>query len=224
MTNNNQNVPMIIAQEGPLNGKNWIVKNGITIGRDLNCDISIVDRQVSRVHAKIEFHEGNKLSIIDLDSKNGTYVNGSRLVSPHPLEDGDIIKIALIQEIVFVSSDATLPLTLDIPHDGAAAQKLFIDTKARRVWIGEKELIPTLSVSQYKLLISLYHSNNQVVRRDQIVRDVWGEKEAIGVTEQAIDALVRRLRNRLKKIDPTHEYIETIRGVGFLFKNEIFKP
>jgi DNA-binding winged helix-turn-helix (wHTH) protein len=224
MINNNQNLPMIFAQDGPLNGKNWVAKNGLTIGRDLDCDISIVDRQVSRVHAKIEFHEGNKLSIIDLDSKNGTYVNGDRLESPHPLEDGDVIKIALIQEIVYMSSDATLPLTLIIPQESKTSQKLFIDTKARRVWIGDKELIPTLSVSQYKLLLCLYHLNNHVVHRDTIVQEVWGEKEAIGVTEQAIDALVRRLRNRLKKLDPIHEYIETIRGVGFLFKNDIFIP
>jgi len=215
---------MIFAQDGPLNGKNWVVKNGLTIGRDLICDITIVNRQVSRLHAKLETQKDNMLSIIDLDSKNGTYVNGDRLESPHFLEDGDIIKIALIQEIVYVSSDATLPLSLVMPQEKPSPQKLFIDEKARRVWIGDKELIPPLSVSQYKLLNLLYHSNNQVVNRESIVHIVWSEKEAIGVTEQAIDALVRRLRNRLKKIDPTHEYIKTIRGVGFLFKNDIFNP
>ena len=222
MTKSNQNTPIIYAQDGPLKGENWIVKEEFLIGRDLNCDITISDRQVSRIHAKIEMKKDMQLGIIDLDSKNGTYVNGDRLDSTHLLEDGDVIKIALVQELIFISSDATLPLDLNISKFESKSQKLFIDEKARRVWMGERELIPPLSVSQYKLLTLLYHSNNEVVNRELIVQEVWGEDEAVGVSEQALDALVRRLRTRLKKIDPTYEYIETIRGVGFLFKNDYF--
>jgi DNA-binding response OmpR family regulator len=47
------------------------------------------------------------------------------------------------------------------------------------------------------------------------VEHVWLEAERDGVTEQAIDALVRRLRDRLAEIDPEGEYIVTIRGHGF---------
>ena len=174
----NQNIPIILAQDGPLKGRNWVAKNELIIGRDSNCDITISDRQVSRVHAKIEIRKDHKLGIIDLESKNGTFVNGDRLDSPHVLEDGDIIKIALIQELVFVSSDATLPLDLNISQDEPKSQKLFIDEKARRVWMGEKEMVPPLSVSQHKLLTLLYHSNNEVVNRELIVQEVWGEEEA----------------------------------------------
>ncbi|MDO9546468.1 MAG: FHA domain-containing protein [Pelolinea sp.] len=222
MINSNQNTPIIYAQDGLLKGENWIVKEELLIGRDPNCDITISDRQVSRIHAKIELKKDKQLCVVDLDSKNGTYVNGDRLDSPRLLEDGDVIKIALIQELVFISSDATMPLDLNISKEEPKSQKLFVDKKARRVWMGEKELIPPLSVSQYKLLTLLYHSNNEVINRESIVQEVWGEEEAVGVSEQALDALVRRLRTRLKKIDPTHEYIETIRGVGFLFKNDFF--
>jgi DNA-binding response OmpR family regulator len=60
------------------------------------------------------------------------------------------------------------------------------------------------------------------VSREEIVNAVWGEQEAVGVTEQALDALVRRLRGRLNKIDPTHDYVLTVRGVGFKFENDAF--
>jgi len=223
MNQTNQNIPILFAHDGPLNGNNWVIKKELVIGRDVNCDINISDRQVSRFHAKLEISKDRQVRIVDLDSKNGTYVNGERLNTPCVLGDGDAIKIALIQELVFISSDATLPLDIRAIPPKIKTQKLFLDEKARRVWIGEKELIPPLSVSQYKLLTLLYQFENTVVSREKIVQRVWGEDEAVGVTEQALDALVRRLRTRLMKNDPTHEYIVTIRGVGFIFKNDSFE-
>ena len=218
----NQNSPIIFAHDGPLKGDNWIVEKELMVGRDMDCDITISDRQVSRFHAKFEPIKNRQVQIIDLNSKNGTYVNGERINSSYVLEDGDAIKIALIQELVFISSDATLPLDIRTIQPKSKTQKLFIDEKARRIWIGEKELIPPLSVPQYKLLTLLYQSESTTVSREKIVRAVWSEDEAVGVTEQALDALVRRLRTRLLKNDPTHEYIVTIRGVGFIFKNDSF--
>jgi len=222
MKQTNQNIPIIFAHDGPLKGGNWVVEKELMVGRDMDCDITISDRQVSRFHAKFEPIKDRQVRIVDLDSKNGTYINGERINGSHVLGDGDAIKIALIQELVFVSSDATLPLDIRTIQPKSKTQKLFIDEKARRIWIGEKELIPPLSVPQYKLLTLLYQSESTAVSREKIVREVWSEDEAVGVTEQALDALVRRLRTRLLKNDPTHEYIVTIRGVGFIFKNDSF--
>jgi len=218
----NQNIPIIFAHDGPLKGDNWVIEKEIMVGRDMDCDITISDRQVSRFHAKFQINKNRQVRVVDLDSKNGTYVNGERINSSYALGDGDAIKIALIQELVFISSDATLPLDIRTMQLKPKSQKLFIDEKARRIWIGEKELIPPLSVPQYKLLTLLYQSEGTAVSRETIVRAVWSEDEAVGVTEQALDALVRRLRTRLLKNDPTHEYIVTIRGVGFIFKNDSF--
>jgi DNA-binding winged helix-turn-helix (wHTH) protein len=222
MMQTNRNIPIIFAHEGPLEGDNWVVEKELVVGRDMECDITISDRQVSRFHAKFEPIKDRQVRIVDLGSKNGTYVNGERINSSYVLVDGDEIKIALIQELVFISSDATMPMDIRTIQPKSKTKKLFIDEKARRIWIGEKELIPPLSVPQYKLLTLLYQSANTVVSREKIVQAVWGEDEAVGVTEQALDALVRRLRTRLLKNDPTHEYIVTIRGVGFIFENYSF--
>lgn len=96
---------------------------------------------------------------------------------------------------------------------------LRIDKPSRRVWIGNQEIIPPLSVSQFQLLEILYDYQGQVVPRVKIIETVWGEKDAIGVTEQALDALVRRLRDRLAAIDPNHAYVVTVRGHGLRFDN-----
>jgi DNA-binding winged helix-turn-helix (wHTH) protein len=214
--------PFLLAQKGPLQGQIWAIKDEISIGRDAQCDIVIDNRQVSRKHALILSNADRKNYITDLDSKNGTLLNGEYISGKTSLKDGDEIIIGLVQEFVYVSSDATLPLGQAPSADSASTQKLFLDKKARRIWIGDKELIPPLSVSQYDLLVCLYEHQGSVVTREEVVEAVWKNEEAVGVTEQALDALVRRLRDRLKKNDPTHEYIVTIRGVGFKLENDSF--
>jgi DNA-binding response OmpR family regulator len=47
------------------------------------------------------------------------------------------------------------------------------------------------------------------------VAAVWPDALEEGVSEQAIDALVRRLRDRLAELDKDHEYVATVRGHGF---------
>jgi DNA-binding response OmpR family regulator len=54
-----------------------------------------------------------------------------------------------------------------------------------------------------------------VCTRDHVVEAVWPEAISEGVSEQAIDALVRRLRDRIAEIDREHQYIVTVRGHGF---------
>jgi len=54
-----------------------------------------------------------------------------------------------------------------------------------------------------------------VVSRDEIVSSVWSGEDAEGVSEQAIDALARRLRERIAEIDAQNQYIITVRGHGF---------
>lgn len=63
----------------------------LQIGRAPGCDIVLDDRNVSRRHAEIR-RRGPVVVLIDLDSTNGTIVNGRR-VREHPLADGDRITL-----------------------------------------------------------------------------------------------------------------------------------
>ena len=135
---------------------NWTLSQNVSIGRDAECDIVINDRQVSRIHAQIKILESNEIQLTDLNSKNGTFINGEMITKPVKLKDGDEIKIALVQEFVFVSSDATLPLDHDRLREQSVSRKLFIEKKARRVWVGEKELIAAaLSFTICAFILSL---------------------------------------------------------------------
>jgi hypothetical protein len=210
-----QDMPMLIVKEGQLEGTSWVLdRDVLTIGRGADCDITLPERQVSRHHARIERRNRGYL-LIDLGSKNGTFVNGHEINQPHSLQDGDEIQIALYLKLSFVGAEATVPLSFE----GAAGGPVRLDKGTRRVWIRGQELTPPLSPAQYRLLELLVDADGQVVSRDEVVNTVWPDDVIDGVSEQAIDALVRRLRDRLAEITPDQQYILTVRGHGFRLDN-----
>jgi DNA-binding response OmpR family regulator len=210
--------PVLVAQAGPLNGQRWTIMNTLMIGRDASCDIMIPDRSVSRFHVRVSLQEKGVL-LEDLASKNGTYRNGERLSEPVLLLDSDVVQVAIVQHFVFLSSDATVPVDERPTESLPASGRLYLDERSRRVWIGQQELVPPLSGSQFRLIKALYEQQGEVVSRNKLIVAVWGEDEALGVSEQALDALVRRLRDRLNSLDPENEYIVTVRGHGLRLEN-----
>ena len=206
--------PLLVAQEGPLKGQRWQVSQTIVLGRESSCDVVVADRQISRYHARLTpTPEGVILE--DLGSKNGTHHNGVALAGPVVLQDGDLVSVALAQQFLFLTSDATMPLLEGTGHPG----RLMMDQKSRRVWVNQQQLVPPLSAQQFKMLWMLYESQGQVVTRTDLVSVVWGDDQAAGVSDQALDALIRRLRDRLAALDPTHQYISTVRGHGVRLDN-----
>ena len=210
-------LPVFIGQAGPLNGVRWEIAKEFTIGREFGCDILISDRQVSRYHARLTPKEEGVL-LEDLGSKNGTYQNGKIIAEPIYLQDGDLIQIALVQAFVYLSSDSTMPLeAAPLPQQDGG--RLYLDSKSRRIWIDRTEVLPPLSVQQFRLLEQLYRNPGRVVARADLIQAAWGEEDAVGVSEQAMDALVRRLRERLTALDPKTTFIITIRGHGLRLDN-----
>ena len=221
---NNKEHPMLIGQAGPLNGERWELERELLIGRDSSCDIVIPVREASRFHARL-LKDAQGVLLEDLDSKNGTFRNGERIEESIYLLDGDMIQIALVQGFVYLSSDSTLPLDLDelstqsmpmlrVDNKGI----LRVDIRARRVFIRDEELDPPLSGNQFRLLEQLYAAPGEVVTRAELITAVWGE-DALGISEQALDALVRRLRERLAEIESEHDFVVTVRGHGLRLEN-----
>lgn len=208
---------VLIANNGPLNGQQWIIDGTLVIGRDAECDIVIPDRQVSRQHARIT-KGTNGIILEDLGSKNGTFLNNQVVSEPIKLVEADEIAIALTQTFLFLSSDATMPLS-DLPPELSQVFRLRLDESSRRVWVRGVELLPPLSNQQFVLLAYLYARPGEVVSREELIQAVW-EDDTRWVTEQAFDALVRRLRERLNQLDPDYDYIVTVRGHGLRFQNE----
>ena len=89
----------------------------LTIGRVNGNDIVLKDMTVSRLHATIAV-KGRKILVSDQGSKNGTIVNGTRVMSAE-LRDGDIVGIGKNYTIrVTAPSPETREATLTGEHSG----------------------------------------------------------------------------------------------------------
>ncbi|MCD6425067.1 MAG: FHA domain-containing protein [Anaerolineales bacterium] len=223
MTDFTQAQPVLVGQGGPLNGYRWSLATQLIIGRTGSCDIAITNQQVSREHARL-FLSDDGPTLEDLGSKNGTFHNGKPVADKIILEDGDVIQIALAQEFVFLGQDATVPLA---PGDFESSvisyfRRLRLEKESHRTWILNRELNPPLSALQFSFLTLLSESGSRVLSRSEVINGVWGSQQSLGVTDQALDALVRRLRERIIDLDPEHDYIITVRGQGFRLNNPPF--
>ncbi len=208
---------MLVLQQGSETSKRWpLTRNKpITIGRSDECDVVLQDRQVSRFHARVSWRKDH-YQVEDLGSKNGTHVNGQMAQAPIALEDGDEFQIGLRFKLAFIDAGATAPLSLGTK----TATGLRLDKETRQVWIDGILIDPPLSLPQYRLLEILWDVGGRVVTRDEIINVVWPEDSVDGISEQAIDALVRRLRERIADIDRDFRYIVTVRGHGFRLDNQ----
>ena len=90
------------------------VGNTATIGRSRDNTVSLhTNPHVSRQHAVIRCHNACQFQIMDLGSRNGTFVNGRRVITPTLLTDGAIIRITN-NELVFEQFEAAQDGTYDI--------------------------------------------------------------------------------------------------------------
>jgi len=185
----------------------------IIIGRDPSADVQLVSPYVSRQHAEIR-SEGGYWYVTDLNSKNGVYQNLTRIpVSKQViLNNQDQIQIGSVSTFEFHDPEATIHQA----DKRMLVLGLWLDEPNREAFIFNKRLVPILSPQQYSLLSALVTKEGDVMTNEEIAGVLWPEA-AGGVESAAIDNVISRLRDRLKELDETHDYIETMRGVGRRF-------
>lgn len=111
----------LVMRNGPTPGQVYeLTGEIITVGRDTASSIVIVDTEVSRKHARLRLQAGGYL-IEDLGSTNGTFVNGQRLMGPHLLKSGELIKLADNVSLVYEEISPDLAATMISDPSLAAA-------------------------------------------------------------------------------------------------------
>jgi diguanylate cyclase (GGDEF)-like protein len=83
-----------------------VTKGNALIGRAQEAHLRILDDGVSRNHARLKFDTGGNLYLCDLDSRNGTYVNGKKIIEPTQLQAGDKVQIGRTTVLRFEYQDA----------------------------------------------------------------------------------------------------------------------
>ncbi|MCH9002037.1 MAG: FHA domain-containing protein [Planctomycetes bacterium] len=98
-------MPVLHVLQGPDKGRTYNTLNESTIiGRSTD-QIHLSDNSASRRHAELRPQNGSWL-IVDLNSSNGTFLNGQRVVSPTCIKDGDQIRVGS-SLLVFTGQDAS---------------------------------------------------------------------------------------------------------------------
>ncbi|HID93670.1 MAG TPA: FHA domain-containing protein [bacterium (Candidatus Stahlbacteria)] len=119
--------------------KPYTLTEGVTlIGKHRDCDLVLDDDSVSRQHATI-WYEDHIYKILDLESTNGTFVNGVRIRGPIKLSYGDYIQLGRV-----AFSFSAYPEELSIGEE--------IDKSIRA--IGKYEIESKITESSYWVLLS----------------------------------------------------------------------
>ncbi len=188
------------------------------LGRGAECHVVIADRRASRRHAEIacggdsaapassappDAPASGGFILRDLDSTNGTLLNGQRVTAPDRLHDGDVIEIAGAA-FTFRDPDATLQTT-HFP-------KLVLDEATGDVWVDRCPV--QLSARQRALLALLWRRRGQVCAKDEIAAAVWPECRG-DIYDYQIESLIKRLRAKLEPHAAEPILVVNIPGCGY---------
>lgn len=107
----------------------------------------------------------------------------------------------------------------DVPEDRKSEQKQIVyDEQTNSIRKGEDLLSDQLTASEFRLLRFLLQNKDRVVERDELIDAVWGEnKSTAGITDQAVDQLIFRLRRKIEEDANNPFHLQTVKGRGFKF-------
>lgn len=188
-----------------------LIADRTILGRDATCNVLIAARLISRQHAAIT-RAGGVYTLEDLGSRNGTTVNDQPVIGPQKLYDGDRIELGGVGRLTFLDGDATN--TRPMP----ALVGVWLETGTQDVWVDGRCLAPRLSPAQFSLLQLLVANADRICSRDEIVTTIWPDT-ADGISDEAIDGLIKRVRARLAEVPDGQRYLVTLRGRGLMLRS-----
>jgi DNA-binding winged helix-turn-helix (wHTH) protein len=96
--------------------------------------------------------------------------------------------------------------------------EIIFDENTNEIRMGKIVVSDSLTASEFRLLKFLISQKDKVLEKEEIINSVWGEqKTTLGVTDQALDQLIFRLRKKLEENPNNPDHIQTVKGRGFKF-------
>ena len=140
---------------------------------------------------------------------------------------GNLIKFDLVKPQQFNNSTIqqyafTIPLLKEfvlktVPD--LPPEKITYDESTKEITKGESTISDLLSPQEYRLLRFLIASQGRIIERDEIVTAVWPNAQvAEGISDEAIDQLVYRLRKKTEDNPNNPKHTKTVKGQGFRFQ------
>ncbi|OGH05133.1 MAG: hypothetical protein A2W22_05650 [Candidatus Levybacteria bacterium RBG_16_35_11] len=102
----------------------------------------------------------------------------------------------------------------------AESEKFYFDKNSKEIKKGEHIISDKLTSLEFKLLKFLIENKNKLAEREEIIKAVWTEAQSTaGVTDQAVDQLISRLRKKIEEDSNNPVFLQTIKGRGIKFSN-----
>ena len=127
------------------------------------------------------------------------------------LEKVGLLKGITIQIPLLKSYVSTLPAN-------QANLNLVYDPAKNEIKKGDESLTDKLTPSEFKLLRFLMTNTDRVCEKDEIIQNVWKDsKTQEGVSDQALDQIIYRLRKKIEEDPNNPTFIQTVKGRGYKF-------
>lgn len=98
-------------------------------------------------------------------------------------------------------------------------EPLVFDAERNVIRRGETVLSDSLTASEFRLLSYMLQHPDRVVDRNEVIDIVWKDaKSTEGVTDQAVDQLLFRIRRKIESDPNNPQHLKTVKGRGFEFK------
>lgn len=98
-------------------------------------------------------------------------------------------------------------------------QKIIYDQNTKEIKKGTNVISDLLSPQEYRLLKFLIENHERIVERDEIIRAVWPDAQIVeGISDEAIDQMVFRLRKKIEDKPNSPKHLITAKGRGFRFQ------
>jgi len=98
-------------------------------------------------------------------------------------------------------------------------EKITFNENTKEIIKGPTVLSDLLSPQEYRLLRFLIANQGRIIEREEIVRVVWPDAQVLeGISDEAIDQLVYRLRKKTEDDPNNPKHTQTVKGQGFRFQ------
>lgn len=192
-----------------------LLPEATSLGRAPDNDIVLQGDGISRYHARITVAQ-SAYFVTDLQSKNGTFVNGAAVSGTTPLHDGDRLALPGF-ECVFHEDNATVTIALATGAGRVPAPKkpssLLIDVARAEVHVGGKSV--ALPPKEFRALSLLYSKAGAVVSKDELAQQVWPEYDG-DVSDYNIHQVISRLRRAIEEDPSAPKLLVTRPGFGYI--------
>lgn len=179
-------------------------------GRDPSSAVVLPHPLVSRRHVQITPQPAGGFEVVDLQSRNGTVLNGDPLAGSRVVSDPAVIEIGpFVLSLSTVVTDETWTAA---GASGGRPPRTMLDRGPRQLHIDGTLVLDVLSPHEYALLDLLAGRAPAVVERSAVGDAVWGAGQW---DIYMLHNLISRIRKRISQKGAADEVIATVPGVGY---------